>query len=190
MGQLKESPSQTAGPYVHIGCVPNFAEVTGVYPADLGQVIARDEAAGQRITIKGRVIDGAGAPLLDAMIEVWHADANGVYASQEGADPHVAGFGRVAGDQDTGVFEITTIKPGSIGDEHAPHLSLWIVARGINTGLHTRMYFAGDPLNAVDPVLLAAGDRANTLIAHPDDGGDFVFDIHLQGPAETVFLDM
>lgn len=190
MDLLKESPSQTAGPYVHIGCVPNFAEVTGVYPADLGQTIAGAQAKGQRITVKGRVIDGAGAPLLDAMVEVWQADANGTYAGQDGADPNVSGFGRMAGDQDTGVFEIATIKPGSIGADHAPHLTLWIVARGINTGLHTRMYFADEPLNVGDPVLLAAGGRAQTLVAHRDDAGEFVFDIHLQGPTETVFLDV
>ena len=76
---------------------------------------------------------------------------------QDGADPNVSGFGRMAGDQDTGVFEIATIKPGSIGADHAPHLTLWIVARGINTGLHTRMYFADEPLNVGDPVLQAAG---------------------------------
>jgi protocatechuate 3,4-dioxygenase alpha subunit len=189
-GHLKESPSQTAGPYVHIGCVPNFAEVTGVLSKDLGSEIAGVEALGERITVKGCIFDGSDAPVLDALIEVWQADAAGVYAGSANADPAVSGFGRVAGNQETGIFEFETIKPGPIGSNHAPHLTLWIVARGINTGLHTRMYFCDDALNDVDPVLVATAERANTLIANRDATGAYVFDIHLQGEDETVFLDM
>jgi protocatechuate 3,4-dioxygenase alpha subunit len=188
--QFKESPSQTAGPYVHIGCVPNFAEITGVVPQDLGSEIAGKEALGERISVKGRVIDGGSAAVLDALIEVWQADANGLYAGSKNADPAVSGFGRVAGHQETGIFEFETIKPGSIGPDHAPHLTLWIIARGINTGLHTRMYFCDDPSNNADPILTAAGERAKTLIAKRDAARAYVFDIRLQGKDETVFLDM
>lgn len=191
MSQFKESASQTAGPYVHIGCVPNFAEITGVYPEDLGGQIAGSDAKGDRITIKGRVIDGSGAILLDALVELWQADANGLYAGAEGADAAVTGFGRIAGDQTNGVFVVDTIKPGSVAPGHAPHITVWIVARGINLGLHTRLYFGDETAaNADDPLLKAAGTRAGTMIANRSETGDFIFDIHLQGDAETVFLDI
>lgn len=183
---LKESPSQTAGPYVHIGCVPNFAEIDGVFPTDLGVSVFGPNVSGTEIKIRGKVIDGQGAPVLDALIEIWQADAQGRYST----DPNGDGFGRVAGDQTTGVFEISTVLPGAVDTEQAPHITLWIVARGINTGLHTRIYFEGEASNENDPILKAAGERAETLVAKRDADGIYVFDIHLQGENETVFLDM
>ena len=77
--QLKESPSQTAGPYVHIGCVPNFCDITGVYPEDLGARMVNAETKGERITVKGTIYDGTGTPLKDALVEIWQADAAGLY---------------------------------------------------------------------------------------------------------------
>ena len=105
---LKETPSQTAGPYVHIGLTPNFATIPSVYDADLGNSMLTEKTAGERITIQGRVIDGGGSPLRDALVEIWQADANGLYnspAEMRGtADPHFTGWGRCPTDADTGVY--------------------------------------------------------------------------------------
>ena len=146
--QLKESPSQTAGPYVHIGCVPNFCDITGVYPEDLGARMVNAETKGERITVKGTIYDGTGTPLKDALVEIWQADAAGLYPGNDprgAADPNFTGWGRKAGDYDTGEWQFDTIRPGAVpfpdGRMMAPHISLWIVARGINIGLNTRMYF-------------------------------------------------
>ena len=198
--QLKESPSQTAGPYVHIGCTPNFIGIEGVYDADLGSAMVDGETVGERITITGRIFDGAGAVLTDAMVEIWQADAAGLYPSpqeQRGtADPHFAGFGRCASDSKTGHFTFETIKPGQApfkdGRPMAPHVTFWIVARGINIGLSTRMYFSDEETaNAADPVLARIENRArvDTLIGQRD-GNVVTFDVHLQGENETVFFDI
>lgn len=200
LGRLKESPSQTAGPYVHIGAVPNFSGIGGVYPEDLGTTMVRDGAKGERVTIEGHVIDGSGTPLKDALLEIWQADAAGLYNSpaetRGTADPAFAGWGRVATDMDTGLFRFETIKPGRVpfrdGRLQAPHVTLWIVARGINIGLHTRMYFGDEEkANAEDPVLTRIEHqvRVPTLVA-PRDGNTYSFDIHLQGERETVFFDI
>jgi len=200
LGYLKESPSQTAGPYVHIGCTPNFAGITGVYEADLGASMVNDKTLGERITIRGRVIDGAGTPLKDALVEIWQADANGLYNSPSelrgAADPNFTGWGRCPTSADDGVFTFETIKPGRApykdGRKMAPHVTFWIVARGINIGLHTRMYFADEAqANADDPLLarIEHRHRVVTLVA-PREGSIYTFDIHLQGEKETVFLDI
>lgn len=196
----RESPSQTAGPYVHIGCTPNFAGIGGVYPTDLGAVMVTEATRGERIVIRGRVFDGFGAPLRDALVEIWQADADGLYSGPEEprgvADPAFSGFGRSAGDMETGEFLFRTIRPGIVpfpdGRPQARHVSLWIVARGINLGLNTRMYFPDDPLLASDPVLtrLEHQSRVPTLIAAATAAGEYSFDIHLQGPRETVFFDI
>lgn len=200
LNRFKETPSQTAGPYVHIGLAPNFAEIGGVYPRDLGAALVDDKTRGERITINGRIIDGTGTPLKDAMVEIWQADADGLYNSPSEprgtADPHFAGWGRCATDMETGEFRFETVKPGRVpypdGRLMAPHVSFWIVARGINLGLNTRMYFADeDKANAEDPVLarIEHKTRIPTLIA-PREGDIYTFDIHLQGEKETVFFDI
>ena len=192
---LVETPSQTAGPYVHIGCIPTFAGVTGVYPQDLGLSPIDEGARGEVITITGSVFDGTGWPLRDAMLESWQADAAGLYPGQEGADPAVSGFCRFAADGDSGEFTLRTIKPGPTRGRHglqfAPHVSLWIVARGINLGLSTRIYFADEDNNA-DALLarIEQRPRVDTLLAQPTGGGAYRFDIRLQGADETVFLDL
>jgi protocatechuate 3,4-dioxygenase alpha subunit len=197
---LKESPSQTAGPYVHIGCTPN---ATGLPfgAGDLGAQMITGDAQGTRITLTGRVFDGAGDVLRDAMIEVWQADAAGLFPSpletRGTADPHFTGWGRTAGDMETGVYTFDTVKPGAVplanGALQAPHITLWITARGINLGLHTRAYFADEvEANAADPILTALPDPARlpTLMAQPQGDGVYLFDVHLQGDAETLFFDM
>lgn len=200
LDRLRESPSQTAGPYVHIGLTPNFADIGGVYPADLGTAMVGDKTKGERITVKMRVIDGAGTPLKDALIEIWQADAAGLYNSPSerrgAADPHFTGWGRQATDMVSGECVFETIKPGRVpfndGRLMAPHLTVWIVARGINIGLHTRMYFGDeDAANAEDPVLARIEHkvRVPTLIAQRS-GDTYVFDIQLQGDEETVFFDI
>ena len=196
----KETPSQTAGPYVHIGLTPNFCGIEGVYDADLGVSMVNEKTRGERITIKARVIDGSGTPLKDALIEIWQADADGLYNSPSetrgAADPNFTGWGRCASNMETGEFLFQTIKPGRVpfrdGRPMAPHISFWIVARGINLGLHTRMYFADEEkANGEDPILQRVEHRVRvpTLIAPRDDGA-YIFDIHLQGDRETVFFDI
>jgi protocatechuate 3,4-dioxygenase alpha subunit len=198
---LKETPSQTAGPYVHIGMTPNFCGITGVIGADPGVSMLTPTTKGQRIDIVGRVFDGSGAPVTDAVIELWQADANGSFVTPPGRDckspPDFLGWVRQPTDAD-GAFTFQTIKPGPVagpdGRPQAPHVSLWIVARGINMGLQTRLYFSDEAeANADDYVLNKIMDRRRrpTLIAQKQDGDlpRYVLDIHLQGPDETVFFD-
>jgi protocatechuate 3,4-dioxygenase alpha subunit len=201
LNYLKETPSQTAGPYVHIGLAPGAAGFD-IYKSELGWDIAGPDAIGERITVEGLVIDGTGAPVKDVMLEVWQADANGIYPHPE--DPRAAevakgfrGWGRVITDFDTGLWSFDTIKPGAVpgrmGRVQASHLNLWIVARGINVGLNTRLYFPeDDAAHAADPILsmIEQRHRVKTLIAQKVAPGKYRFDIRLQGDDETVFLDI
>lgn len=201
LNYLKESPSQTAGPYVHIGLAPGAAGFS-IFEQELGHTIAAEGVPGPRITVEGIVRDAVGAPVKDILIEVWQADANGIYPHPEDprhADcaPGFRGWGRVISDFETGTFRFETIKPGSVpgraGRPQAPHLNLWLVARGINIGLNTRMYFPEDAaLHATDPVLcsIEQRNRVATLIATETAPGAYRFDIRLQGEAETVFIDV
>ena len=199
---LKESPSQTAGPYVHIGLAPGAAGFD-IYKRELGWDIAGPNAKGERIRVEGVVIDGTGSPIKDVLIEAWQANADGHYAHPEGGGPVEDGFrgwGRVITDFDTGEWGFDTVKPGPVmgrnGRPMAPHLNLWIVARGINIGLNTRMYFGDETeANAKDPVLnlIEQANRRPTLMAKREErDGRIVyrFDIRLQGDGETVFLDI
>jgi|TARA_R110002020_G_scaffold70235_1_gene182377 protocatechuate 3,4-dioxygenase, alpha subunit len=201
LGYLKESASQTAGPYVHIGCTPNFTGIHGVYDQDLGSgSMVTDQTRGERITIRGHVFDGAGTPLKDALVEIWQADAGGFYNSPSEtrgtADPNFFGWARCPGDMDTGEFVFETIKPGRVpfrdGRLMAPHVNFWIVARGINLGLNTRMYFSDEEqANGEDPILARIEHRVRvpTLIGRRE-GNTVTFDIHLQGDKETIFFDI
>jgi len=189
---LKETPSQTAGPFVHIGTLPAIAGVkTGTPQLNM---LARDSALAERIRIEGVIYDGAGAAVKDAMVEIWQANANGQYGSND-----FTGWGRAATDFETGLFVFETIKPGLTlfhdGRKQAPHISLSIFARGINIHLQTRVYFSDESeANKADPVLQSVGqpDLIATLIAKKETRHGlplYRFDIHLQGDRETVFFD-
>ncbi|MEM6462501.1 MAG: protocatechuate 3,4-dioxygenase subunit alpha [Pseudomonadota bacterium] len=200
LDRMRESPSQTAGPYVHIGCVPNFSGIPGVYLEDLGSSMVNDKTQGERITITGRMFDGSGTPLKDALIEIWQADHAGFYNSPSElrgtADPNFTGWGRQPTDMATGTYRFETVKPGRVpfvdGRLQAPHVSFWIVARGINLGLNTRMYFDDEAAaNDEDPVLARIEHRVRvpTLIARREDN-TYHFDIRIQGEKETIFFDI
>ncbi len=197
---LEETPSQTAGPYVHIGLAPGAAGFS-IFEQELGHDIAGPNAEGTRIRVEGCVYDGTGAPVKDVLIEAWQANAAGHYAHPEDGrpvEPGFRGWGRAISDFKTGLWAFDTVKPGPVpgreGRLQAPHISLWIVARGINIGLSARLYFE-DEDNSADPVLnlIEQVHRRETLIARRKDGADgpvYRFDIRLQGDGETVFLDI
>ena len=195
LDQLQETPSQTAGPYVHIGLMPEFAGIPDIFETQLGESPIADGAKGEVITIVGSIYDGTGWAMRDALFESWQADAGGKFPGQTGADPNVSGFCRFAADAETGEFTLKTVKPGAVsargGAVQAPHISLWIVARGINVGLQTRIYF-DDENNENDPLLnrIEQRQRVDTLIAKKQSDGTYRFDIRLQGDGETVFLDI
>jgi protocatechuate 3,4-dioxygenase alpha subunit len=189
--KLVPTASQTAGPFLQLGLT------------DKGSVgrIAGETAEGERVRITVRVRDGDGAPVSDAAIEVWQADAQGRYPHPEDGqlsdcDPSWRGFGRLALDQQGScVFE--SIKPGRVcGRDNtlqAPHLNVSILARGLLKQLVTRIYFAGDKANVEDPVLaLVPEARRETLMARPDNchPGGWCLEIRLCGDSETVFFDV
>lgn len=204
LGYLKETASQTAGPYVHIGLIPHMAGFD-IFQNNFGNVLVGADTKGERITIEGRVIDGTGVPVSDALLEIWQANADGRYNHaadrQKGAlDPDFRGWGRTGAEFKTGLYTFETIKPGAVIGRHkrmmAPHINFWIVARGINIGLHTRMYFSDEQAaNEADPVLnlIEQKTRRSTLIANRSERGGnvvYTFDIVLQGDGETVFFDI
>lgn len=202
LNYLRETASQTAGPYVHIGLAPGAAGFD-IYERELGWDIAGPNAKGERIRVEGLVIDGTGSPVKDVMLEVWQANAEGIYAHPESngeAEDGFRGWGRVITNFETGEWGFDTIKPGPVpgrnGTTQAPHLNLWIVARGINIGLNTRMYFDDEAeANASDPVMnvIEWENRRGTLIASRSENDGAIayrFDIRLQGENETVFFDV
>lgn len=193
---LGQTPSQTVGPYFAYGLTP---EQYG-YPLKsiAGGRLAGDDAEGERIRIEGRVFDGAGAVIPDAMIEIWQADAQGRYAHP--ADPRASnagfhGFGRFGtGTDPQNRFVFDTVKPGAPGDGQAPHVNVIVFMRGMLLHAYTRLYFSDETAaNAADPVLATVPEeRRGTLIAERRDGPGGVvyrFDIRMQGDAETVFFD-
>lgn len=201
---LRETASQTAGPYVHIGLAPHAAGFD-IFEKNFGNVLAGPQARGERIAIEGRVIDGSGTPLRDVLVEIWQANADGRYnhpldRQDKPLDPGFQGWGRACSDFETGLYRFETIKPGPVegrnGRVMAPHVNFWIVARGINIGLNTRMYFSDETAaNAADPVLnlIEWEVRRKTLIAQraEHDGRTvYRFDIRIQGDDETVFFDV
>jgi protocatechuate 3,4-dioxygenase, alpha subunit len=194
------TPSQTIGPFFH----------RALLHEGWNDLAARG-AAGERVVIEGRVLDGDGVPVSDAMIETWQANAAGRYnhpedrqerdAQEKPLESDFHGFGRTATRMD-GSFSLRTIKPGPVrlvpggGDAtQAPHINLSVFARGLLKRLVTRIYFPDEPLNEADPLLntLPASRRA-TLIARAVRGGAAErvvhFDIVLQGDNETVFLEV
>jgi protocatechuate 3,4-dioxygenase alpha subunit len=186
---LKETPSQTAGPYLHIGMLPAQAGLK-IRSQEKLNVMTSAKLPGEKIRIEGMVYDGSGAPVYDAQIEIWQADSKGVYNA-----PGFLGWGRAGADFKTGLWYFETIKPGvtlwANGAKQAPHISALVFARGINIALHTRIYFE-DEDNAKDPVLKSIEQVAlrDTLVAKKVKKGVYRFDIYLQGDKETVFFDI
>ena len=202
---LRETPSQTAGPYVHIGLIPRQAGFD-IFAQDFSNTLIGPDTKGERIRIEGRIFDGSGLPTRDVLVEIWQANAAGKYnhpadLQDKPLDPHFRGWGRTGTDFTTGLYAFETVKPGPVAGRKgrktmAPHINVWIAARGINIGLSTRMYFADEAdANAADPVLniIEQPPRRETLIAsrtERDGKAVYTFDIHLQGDRETVFFDI
>ena len=203
-----ETASQTGGPYVHIGLAPRQAGFD-IYDKEFGNVLTTPATRGERIVLEGRVYDGSGSLVRDVLIEIWQANADGKYAhpadrQDKPVDPAFRGWGRAGADFDTGVYRFDTIKPGAVagrsGTTQAPHICMILFARGINLGLHTRVYFSDEAAaNGTDPVLngIEWEVRRKTLIAQRSErNGEVVytFDVRLQdtpdGGAETVFFDI
>jgi protocatechuate 3,4-dioxygenase alpha subunit len=185
------TPSQTVGPFFAYCLTPSAYKYRQVFSSDL----TAHGAEGRRIHIEGRVLDGDGEPVPDAMIEIWQADAAGAYArADQGANAAFRGFGRAECDGE-GRFAFTTVKPGRVpgpgGASQAPHINVGVFARGLLKRLFTRIYFA-DEANEADPILaLVPEGRRPTLMAEPSSAGSthYTFDIRLQGDAETVFFE-
>ncbi|HEY7976299.1 MAG TPA: protocatechuate 3,4-dioxygenase subunit alpha [Ktedonobacterales bacterium] len=183
---LHPTASQTVGPFHRIG-------LSAMTITD----IAGPEVPGERVSIRGRVLDGDGKPVNDALIEVWQANAEGTYAHPDDTQekplrPQFLGFGRSPTDDD-GAFHFTTIKPGPVpgpdGQTQAPHLVVVVFMRGLLRHLVTRLYFPNEPANETDPILrLVPDERRQTLIARPVAGGTLEWTIRLQGSDETVFF--
>lgn len=206
--RFRETASQTGGPYVHIGLAPKQAGFD-IFENNFGNVLVAPDTKGQRIAIEGRVFDGSGTLVRDVLVELWQANAEGRYAHPGDGrdlpiDPSFRGWGRAGADFETGVFRFETIKPGRVpghgGALQAPHVCLVLFARGINVGLHTRLYFSDEAdANRSDPVLTGIEweVRRGTLIAQRgqrDDAIVYSLDIRLQdtpdGGRETVFFDI
>lgn len=205
---FNETASQTGGPYVHIGLAPRQAGFD-IYDKEFGSTLTTPATRGERIALEGRVYDGSGSLVRDVLIEIWQANADGKYAhpadrQDKPVDPAFRGWGRAGADFDTGVYRFDTIKPGAVagrsGTTQAPHICMILFARGINLGLHTRVYFSDEvAANGTDPVLngIEWEVRRKTLIAQRSErNGEVVytFDVRLQdtpdGGAETVFFDI
>ena len=184
-----ETPFQTAGPFLHIGCLPNTININGVYQNDLGEKPFTNKDINDFISITGSVFDGDGQPLDDVMLETWQSDENGVYTVD-------SGFARFVPNSISKKYYLNTVKPGSVqnfdGSLQSPHISFSISSRGINMNLNTRMYFEGD--NLLEDPLLSMIKKSNSdvssLIASKIDDTNFIFNIFLQGDKETIFLDV
>ena len=184
-----ETPFQTAGPFLHIGCLPNTININDVYQNDLGEKPFTNKDTNDFISITGSVFDGDGQPLDDVMLETWQSDENGVYTPD-------SGFARFVPNSISKKYNLSTIKPGSVqnfdGSLQSPHILFSISSRGINMNLNTRMYFEGD--NLLKDPLLSMIKKSNSdfssLIASKIDDNSFVFNIFLQGDKETIFLDV
>ena len=187
MTDVALTPSQTSGPYLEIGLLG-------------GPLTNRlvEESDPRAIRISGVLLDGAGDPVPDGLVEIWQANAAGRYAHPADAreeialEPGFTGFGR-SGTQDAGTFELLTLKPGRVpwvdGRLQAPHLLVGVFARGLLKRVATRMYFPDEEAaNAEDPVLLGLEpEERSTLVARAEDGG-LRFDIVLQGAGQTTFF--
>lgn len=200
------TPSQTVGPFFAYGLTPEGRcdwKPNDIYrwKNSAESNIVTPDASGERIRIEGQVRDGDGAPINDAMIEIWQADAQGRYAHPRDnrALPNATfkGFGRSATDKQ-GVYAFDTVKPGPVpgpnGKQQAPHIVVCIFSRGMLRQVYTRLYFSDEKANDSDPVLaIVPAERRGTLIAKRQGNGNpplYRFDIRVQGDDETVFFDI
>jgi protocatechuate 3,4-dioxygenase alpha subunit len=181
---LTPTPSQTAGPFLHVG----LTDTRSV------SCVAGEGSKGERMFLTFRLLDGDGLPVPDAMIELWQADSEGEYTGV--ADGAFSGFGRLATSEE-GSCTFETIRPGRVpglgNTLQAPHINVSIFARGLLKGLSTRVYFVGDPANNEDAVLgLVPEPRRATLFAHPDpvQNHGWTQVIRMRGEGETVFFDV
>lgn len=187
-----QTPSQTVGPFFHYG----------LFTRENLNILVNDDTRGKRILIKGQVVDGAGTPVPDAMLEIWQADSNGYYRHSADpnaalADPNFGYFGR-ADTVNNGIYTFKTVKPGVVpfdtDHKQAPHINVRVFSRGMLIHAYTRLYFADEAeANQNDPILnLVPETRRHTLIAPPQETGDlttYCFNIVLQGENETVFFN-
>jgi len=200
------TPSQTVGPFFAYGLAPKGRakwDPNGTYSwkETVGDNLVTPDATGERIHIEGRITDGDGMPINDAMLEIWQADSQGRYASPADTRARLntkfKGFGRSATNKD-GMFGFDTVKPGPVpgpnGKMQAPHIVFCIFSRGMLRQIYTRLYFDDEAGNGADPILnLVPADRRQTLIAHKQSGKGqptYRFDICVQGDNETVFFEI
>jgi len=183
---MKQSASQTVGPFFRIGLI------YGEHQNNL----VDERTSGEQIVLTGVVYDGDGEPIPDAAIEIWQPDVNGIFNHpldplHEQSDPNFRGFGR-AETRNAGKYEFKTVKPGS-RDGRAPYINVHIFERGLLIHAMTRIYFSDEQANADDPALNSVEpERRHTLIATREqvDGPPvYRFDIHMQGEDETVFFN-
>jgi protocatechuate 3,4-dioxygenase, alpha subunit len=195
MTTLKQTPSQTVGPYFAYGLCPQQYDFD--FKSLFTHVLAEREADGEHITIIGQVFDGDGNVVSDAMIEMSQVDSNGHYpdSREEILKSGFHGFARVGTGTDPHKrFFVETVKPGRISPDQAPHVNVILTMRGMLLHTFTRIYFEDEAqANQQDPVLAAVpADRRGTLIARrePNTANVYRFDIHMQGDKETVFFDL
>lgn len=195
---LPETPSQTAGPYVHIGLALSAAG-NPPRPEEIWNEMAKSDAPGEHIVLLGNVYDGNGHLVRDSFLELWQANHEGRYDEAFDSEKAFNSFGRTATTFDAGEWTLHTIKPGVVnnaaGVPMAPHINVSLFARGINIHLQTRLYFSDEPeANAKCPVLnlIEQPQRRETLVAQRCEVNGkpaYRFDIYIQGVGETVFFD-
>ena len=186
---LDETPFQTAGPFLHIGCMPNRIKINNLYKNDLGEVPFKNKNEIEMITVEGSVFDGNGIALEDVMLETWQCDENGQFFEDNG-------FARFIPDKLTKKFKLFTVKPGQVKNldskNQSPHICLSISSRGLNMTLNTRIYFEGDDL-INDPILSMIKNNKGNIdspVAKKINKQVYAFDVLLQGDKETVFFDI
>lgn len=198
--ELKQTPSQTIGPFFAFGLIPKGYGYE--YPGITSNVLATDATSGEKIRLQGHIFDGEGAVVDDAMVEIWQTDADGRYVHPVGcggtahANGEFIGFGRTGtGANNAKRYTFDTIKPGAPADEQAPHINMIVFMRGLLVHVYTRVYFSDHAAeNSNDRVLNRVdAQRRNTLIAQRSEspaGIVYDFNVRMQGERETVFFDV
>ena len=182
-----DTPSQTAGPFLHIGCTPDLIDIN-LFKENIGNFPFENKPLENIIKINGKIFDGNNEPIKDAMIETWQCDEYGIFHTQKG-------FIRVITNFNTGDYTIRTVKPGRFEDKtglvHMPHVLFWIFAKGMNRPLVTKMYFKLDELKK-DEIFkkLEIEDRISTLIPRTLSENNYEFNIYIQGKKETIFFEI